>query len=85
MSTNAKPYKDTLNLPTTAFDMKANLTAREPKIQERWRADDLYAQIRAKGEGRPGGSSTTARRTPTARSTWATSSTRCSRMSSSGR
>jgi len=53
MSTNAKPYKETLNLPVTAFDMKANLTVREPKIQERWRTQDLYSQIRAKGVGRP--------------------------------
>ena len=25
MSTNAKPYKETLNLPVTRFEMKANL------------------------------------------------------------
>ena len=31
MSTNAKPYKETLNLPVTRFDMKANLTVREPQ------------------------------------------------------
>ena len=42
MSTNAKPYKETLNLPVTAFDMKANLTVREPKLQDRWREQDLY-------------------------------------------
>jgi isoleucyl-tRNA synthetase len=53
MSTNAKPYKDSLNLPVTAFEMKANLTAREPKCQARWREQDLYAQIRAKSAGRP--------------------------------
>ncbi len=35
MSTNAKPYKDTLNLPTTRFEMKANLTAKEPRFQAR--------------------------------------------------
>ncbi|HEX8203245.1 MAG TPA: class I tRNA ligase family protein, partial [Isosphaeraceae bacterium] len=46
MSTNAKPYKDTLNLPVTRFEMKANLTAREPTIQARWREQDLYGQIR---------------------------------------
>jgi len=53
MSTKAKPYKETLNLPVTAFEMKANLTVREPKCQERWREQDLYAQIRAKSAGRP--------------------------------
>ena len=53
MSTNAKPYKETLNLPVTAFDMKANLTAREPRLQERWREQDLYALIRQKGADKP--------------------------------
>ena len=53
MSTNAKPYKETLKLPVTAFEMKANLTTREPRIQERWRLADLYSQIRAKGQGQP--------------------------------
>ena len=52
MSTNAKPYKDTLNLPVTRFEMKANLAAREPKIQARWRDDDLYGQIRKARAGR---------------------------------
>ncbi len=52
MSTNAKPYKDTLNLPATRFEMKANLTAREPQIQARWREADLYGQIRRARDGR---------------------------------
>lgn len=53
MSAPTKSYKETLNLPVTAFEMKANLTAREPKIQERWRQTDLYAQIRARSAGGP--------------------------------
>jgi isoleucyl-tRNA synthetase len=53
MSTNAKPYKETLNLPATRFEMKANLTVREPKIQERWRSEDLYGQVRKARAGRP--------------------------------
>ncbi len=52
MSTNAKPYKETLNLPVTRFDMKANLTVREPMIQKRWRQNDLYGQIRRARAGR---------------------------------
>ncbi|MBX6312486.1 MAG: isoleucine--tRNA ligase [Isosphaeraceae bacterium] len=52
MSTNAKPYKETLNLPVTRFDMKANLTVREPKMQARWRERDLYGQIRTARAGR---------------------------------
>ena len=53
MSTNAKPYKETLNLPVTRFEMKANLTAREPKLQERWLQTDLYGRIRQARAGRP--------------------------------
>jgi isoleucyl-tRNA synthetase len=53
MSTNTKPYKETLNLPATRFDMKANLTVREPQIQSRWREQDLYGQVRRLRAGRP--------------------------------
>jgi isoleucyl-tRNA synthetase len=53
MSDQTKPFKDTLNLPVTAFDMKANLTTREPQFQARWRERDLYAQIRAASHGKP--------------------------------
>ena len=76
-------YKDTLNLPKTGFDMKANLLAKEPAIQAQWAEEDLYGQIRQAREGRRGSSCTTARPTPTATSTWAPPSTRCSRTSSS--
>jgi isoleucyl-tRNA synthetase len=50
--TRPKPYKDTLNLPVTRFEMKANLTAREPARQAQWREMDLYGQIRAARAGR---------------------------------
>ena len=53
MSTTGKPYKETLNLPATAFDMKANLAAKEPQIQARWRTMDLYGQLRALRKGAP--------------------------------
>jgi isoleucyl-tRNA synthetase len=53
MSTPAKSYKDTLNLPVTRFEMKANLGVREPQIQQRWREGDLYGQIRRARAGRP--------------------------------
>jgi isoleucyl-tRNA synthetase len=49
----AKPYKETLNLPSTKFDMKANLTTREPQVQARWREEDLYARLREARKGRP--------------------------------
>jgi len=46
-------FKATLNLPQTPFPMKANLPATEPAWLERWRQQDLYAQIRAARKGRP--------------------------------
>ena len=39
-------YKDTLNLPRTAFPMKANLPKLEPELLERWEAMDIYGRIR---------------------------------------
>ncbi|MGO9919627.1 MAG: isoleucine--tRNA ligase [Isosphaeraceae bacterium] len=53
MSTSTKPYKDTLNLPVTRFDMKANLAVKEPQIQARWEAQALYDRIRKASAGRP--------------------------------
>jgi len=44
-------WKKTLNLPSTDFPMKANLVAREPQIQARWEAEDLYRRIREKRAG----------------------------------
>lgn len=45
-------YKHTLNLPRTAFPMKANLAQREPAILARWEAMDLYGRIRKAAAGR---------------------------------
>jgi len=45
-------YKQTLNLPKTAFPMKANLVKREPEILEKWESMDLYGLIRAASTGR---------------------------------
>ncbi|MCJ7543546.1 MAG: class I tRNA ligase family protein, partial [Phycisphaerae bacterium] len=53
MSQGQTNYKDTLNLPQTSFDMKANLVTREPAIQARWDAENLYAQIRRARQGAP--------------------------------
>jgi isoleucyl-tRNA synthetase len=44
-------YKDTLNLPKTAFPMKANLAQREPEMLKQWYENNLYGQIRQKREG----------------------------------
>ena len=45
-------YKSTLNLPKTAFAMKANLAQREPGMLKNWQQQDIYAQIRAARAGR---------------------------------
>ena len=39
-------YKDTLNLPKTAFPMKANLPKLEPEMLARWEEMDIYERIR---------------------------------------
>ncbi|RMG36677.1 MAG: isoleucine--tRNA ligase [Gammaproteobacteria bacterium] len=46
-------YKDTLNLPKTAFPMKANLAQREPQMLQRWESEGLYRKIRETFAGRP--------------------------------
>jgi isoleucyl-tRNA synthetase len=45
-------YKNTLNLPQTAFPMKANLPKREPDILAKWASDNAYAKILQSGRGR---------------------------------
>ncbi|MCW5777036.1 MAG: isoleucine--tRNA ligase [Phycisphaeraceae bacterium] len=52
---DAKPgYRQTLNLPQTAFPMKANLVQNEPESIRRWAAMGLYRRLRerAHAEGR---------------------------------
>ncbi len=46
-------YKATLNLPKTAFPMKADLPRREPEMLAWWSELRLYAQIQDAGRGRP--------------------------------
>ena len=43
--------KDQINLPKTAFSMKANLPIREPKILELWKNIDLYKELRNSRKG----------------------------------
>jgi len=47
-----KLYKKSLNLPKTAFPMKANLAQNEPQSQKRWQAMGLYERVL---EARQGG------------------------------
>jgi isoleucyl-tRNA synthetase len=45
-------YKDSLNLPKTDFQMKAELAKREPAQLRRWEGEGLYEKIKATREGR---------------------------------
>ncbi|MGD9265137.1 MAG: class I tRNA ligase family protein, partial [Lysobacterales bacterium] len=46
-------YKDTINLPSTAFPMKANLANREPEMLKAWEERGLYERIQEHTAGRP--------------------------------
>ena len=45
-------YKQTLNLPSTEFPMKANLARREPEQLKEWEQQELYKTIRKASKGR---------------------------------
>ena len=53
MALCAMNYKATLNLPKTAFPMKANLPKAEPEMLARWEAMDIYLRLRAASQNRP--------------------------------
>ena len=40
-------YKDTLNLPKTKFQMKANLADKEPQLNKYWHENDIYGRLLA--------------------------------------
>ncbi|RMF93887.1 MAG: isoleucine--tRNA ligase [Nitrospinota bacterium] len=46
-------YKETLNLPKTAFPMKANLLQLEPAILAEWEKENLYQMMRQRFADRP--------------------------------
>ncbi|MDJ0657019.1 MAG: isoleucine--tRNA ligase [Xanthomonadales bacterium] len=46
-------YKDTLNLPKTAFPMKGNLAQREPGMLKAWEEEGRYEKIMAATRERP--------------------------------
>ncbi|MEM1190605.1 MAG: isoleucine--tRNA ligase [Pseudomonadota bacterium] len=46
-------YKDTLNLPSTAFPMKASLAQREPERLKKWQAMGIFERVREARAGRP--------------------------------
>jgi isoleucyl-tRNA synthetase len=48
-----RDYKDTLNLPSTPFPMRANLAQKEPELLDRWERAKLYDQILEARKGSP--------------------------------
>ncbi len=46
-------YKKTLNLPATAFPMKANLAQREPEQLKAWEEGELHQRVRQQSQGSP--------------------------------
>ncbi|HKU16445.1 MAG TPA: isoleucine--tRNA ligase [Steroidobacteraceae bacterium] len=46
-------YKQTINLPQTAFPMKADLARREPEVLKFWEERGIYQRIREVARGRP--------------------------------
>lgn len=43
--TDAGLYKDTVNLPKTSFDMRANAVKREPELQQFWEEQQIYQHL----------------------------------------
>ncbi|MCR3921810.1 MAG: class I tRNA ligase family protein, partial [Firmicutes bacterium] len=48
-----KDYAKTLNLPKTAFPMRAGLPLREPEQLKKWQDMDIYRKVQAHNHGRP--------------------------------
>jgi isoleucyl-tRNA synthetase len=53
MESTKPDLKKTVNLPKTAFPMKANLPQTEPKTLARWESGEVYRRIRETRAGRP--------------------------------
>ncbi|MBV9389201.1 MAG: isoleucine--tRNA ligase [Chroococcidiopsidaceae cyanobacterium CP_BM_ER_R8_30] len=49
--TATKSYKDTVNLPKTNFDMRANATKREPELQKFWADHCIYERLSQNNPG----------------------------------
>jgi isoleucyl-tRNA synthetase len=49
--TDTKSYKDTVLLPQTRFDMRANATQREPEIQAFWAENQIYETLSVNNPG----------------------------------
>ncbi|MBX3727068.1 MAG: isoleucine--tRNA ligase [Xanthomonadales bacterium] len=49
----SQDYKDTINLPATAFPMRGDLPAREPQRLAHWHGSDLYGRLQQAAADRP--------------------------------
>ena len=49
----AGPYKDTVNLPQTKFNMRANSKQREPELQRFWAKEKVYEGLSRNNPGEP--------------------------------
>ncbi len=49
--TEAKSYKDSVNLPQTKFDMRANAVKREPELQKFWADQKIYERLSQENPG----------------------------------
>lgn len=49
--TETGKYKDTVNLPKTNFDMRANAVKREPEIQQFWEENQIYSRLSEENPG----------------------------------
>ncbi|NEQ31573.1 MAG: isoleucine--tRNA ligase [Leptolyngbya sp. SIO4C5] len=49
--TESKSYKDTILLPQTSFNMRANATRREPEIQQFWADHEIYEKLSQENPG----------------------------------
>eukprot|EP00951_Prasinocladus_malaysianus_P050019 scaffold676017_cov42-Prasinocladus_malaysianus.AAC.1 len=46
-------YKNTVQLPKTSFNLRANSVVREPEIQRLWQEMNVYERLLQDGEGDP--------------------------------
>ncbi|MEO1297530.1 MAG: class I tRNA ligase family protein, partial [Cyanobacteria bacterium J06636_16] len=51
--TDTKSYKDTVLLPKTTFEMRANASKREPEIQQFWTENTIYEKLAESNPGEP--------------------------------
>lgn len=49
--TDTKAYKDTVNLPKTQFEMRANAVKREPELQKFWEDNQIYEKLSQNNPG----------------------------------